>query len=365
MPPPVSIRRCDALTAFGGVEDTWRRLSAGETALRPTPVLGPGGGDLVPLALLDPMEAAVPPRWWPRLSELVSPVASPEWGRPRTPVFLTSSNFGIDNLCAYSQTPDPAFLAWGLNSSCAERIRGELAWGPNVTVLSHACVSAHLGLHLAAQNLHAGLADRALVVSFDFLSPFVAAGFNALKILNGHFPAPYTPRDPGAVGLGDGAAWAELDLAASPFTLDHIVLGNEFHHFTANRPDGLGFENLLGPIASAADPNSLWIKGHGTGTTEAGRLEATACARRFPGSPLVSWKGGLGHTLGSCALVELALALASFRHGSAPGTVGTSGPTFTPEVATSAVNLARRRSALLLCNAFGGAHGALFLRHEA
>src|SRR6476620_3099957 len=99
---------------------------------------------------------------------------------------------------------DAEHLKYGTPHACVEWLAGALEWGTNITTVSHACVSAHLGLLLASRALRAGLAERALVFSFDFISPFVAGGFHALKILNAGFPAPYADRPTGSIGLGDG-----------------------------------------------------------------------------------------------------------------------------------------------------------------
>jgi 3-oxoacyl-(acyl-carrier-protein) synthase len=114
---------------------------------------------------------------------------------------------------------------------------------------------------------------------------------------------------------------------------------------------------------SAAAGRRLWVKGHGTGTLEAGRLEAETLARLFPGAPLVSWKGSLGHTLGSCGLVELAIAVAAVRAGRTPGTVGSAAPCFGENVAVESFANAGCDAVLLASNAFGGAHAALLLEH--
>ena len=112
--------------------------------------------------------------------------------------------------------------------------------------------------------------------------------------------------------MGDGAAFAVLTRGRGDFAISGQSLHNEMHHFTANRADGAGFAACLAPLPAALAGRRAWLKGHGTGTLEAGRLEAAALASAFPGSPLVSWKGALGHTLGSCGLVELCLALAAW-----------------------------------------------------
>ena len=87
-------------------------------------------------------------------------------------------------------------------------------------------------------------------------------------------------------------------------------------------------------------------------------------AELFPASPLVGWKGALGHTLGSCGLVELALAVESVRQGRSPGTVGTTRPCFNEQVATESFDLAGYGGVILNAFAFGGAHYACLLAHD-
>jgi 3-oxoacyl-(acyl-carrier-protein) synthase len=236
-----------------------------------------------------------------------------------------------------------------------------LGWGPDVSIVTHACVSAHLGLLQAARILDAGIAEEVLVLSFDFLSPFVAGGFHALKILNPEFPAPFRERASGSIGLGDGAGYAVLSRDRGDWELSAQALYNEMHHFTANRADGSGFERCLEPVAQAARGRRVWFKGHGTGTLDAGRMEVAVAGRAFPGAPVVGWKGSLGHTLGSCGLVELAIAVESLRGGVAPGTVGGPGEPMAETVATSNFRTAAFDGVVCASNAFGGAHAAFLL----
>lgn len=361
---PTGIEACDAVTPLGDARATATALGAGRSALALHPVLGADGGDAVPLALFGPMDETLPPRWFAPVQALAGRIPPGPWGAARWPVIVTSSNFGVGSIYAFTRDHDPRHLRHGPPSVAVEWLQGELGWGENVHVFSHACVTAHLGLAHAARLLHAGLAERALVLSFDFVSPFVAGGFHSLKILNDQRPAPYAVRAFGAIGLGDGAAFAVLTRDATPFSLLAHTLHNEMHHFTANRPDGSGFAACARGIAEAARGRRVWIKGHGTGTLEAGRLEAEALAQAFPGAPLVSWKGALGHTLGSCGLVELAISLAALRDGTIPGTVGTSGPCFTDTVATAPFGADSFDAVVLTSNAFGGAHAAMLLTHE-
>lgn len=368
--PPIRIAACGALTAFGDETATHSALLAGRSALIARPVHGSVGGDLVPIALLPgrAYDETLPPSWLPFLRDLAqripAPTSGPRWGEPGRPVFVTGSNFGVSHLHAYrANGGDAAHLDFGTPFECVRHVAAALGWGPDVTILSHACVSAHLGLLQASRVLAAKLADEALVFSFDFISAFVAGGFHALKILNADFPAPYQDRPVGSIALGDGAAFAILTRDRGDFALSGQTLHNEMHHFTANRADGAGFESCLAPLPAAVAGRRVWLKGHGTGTLEAGRLEATTLAKHFPVAPLVSWKGALGHTLGSCGLVELAIAITSLRAGRAPGTVGATAPGFTAEVVFAPFDLAAYDGVVCTSNAFGGAHAAFLLHH--
>ncbi|MFA5262816.1 MAG: hypothetical protein WC378_03255 [Opitutaceae bacterium] len=361
----VSVQACACLTSFGDEKASLAALLRGEKALKLTPVRGVEGGDFVPLALLPgrALDETLEPQWFSPVAQMLQPVQDRRWGTPEYPIFITSSNFGASGLYAFRRSANTAFLAYGSTKACVNWLRLRLGWGENITVLSHACVSAHVGLLQASRALNAGFAKQALVFSFDFLSPFVAGGFHALKILNNDFPAPYQARETGSIALGDGAAYAVLTKEPADFRIEIQALYNEMFHFTANQPDGLGFRSLLTPVAQCCAGRRLWIKGHGTGTLDAGRLEAGTLASIFPGSPLVGWKGSLGHTLGSCGLVELSIAMESIRSGFSPGTVGTSGPTFSPEVATAPFDNRGFDGLLCLSNAFGGAHAAFLLCH--
>ena len=363
---PVGIEACDCLTPLGDANATNGACSllAGVIALKPSPVLGSDGGERVPLALLGPMDETLTPRWLPDLHRLSARIPEGNWGSAQEPVIVTSSNFGAGGLYAFTRDHDPRHLAHSTPFASVELLRQEFGWAEHIQVFSHACVTAHLGLAHAARMLHAGFAKRVLVFSYDFVSPFVAGGFHSLKILNGTMPAPYSARETGAIGLGDGAAFAVLTREAGPFRIAAHALHNEMFHFTSNQPEGTGFAACASAIAAVAGGRRVWVKGHGTGTLEAGRLEAEIAARQFPDAPLTGWKGSLGHTLGSCGLVELAITLAALRDGRIPGTVGATRPTFTETIALDSFSSAPFDGAILTSNAFGGAHAAMLLTHD-
>jgi len=340
------------------------RLLGGEVALKPMPVLMRDGGDLVPLAIRGDFQEGPSPRWWSDLTQLLAPQAGKWWGGPRRPIYFASSNYGIDGLYSLGKSRlfEDAHLA--TPHGCVAELCAAMGWGGNHYILSHACVSGQLAIERASQAIRSGAVDESLVVTFDFVGPFVSGGFHALKILNDQFPSPYADREIGSIGLGDGAAYMILSPRKSSFRVGLQNTYNEMFHFTANEPTGSGFKAILAPYREITSKARFWVKGHGTGTLEAGRLEASVIKEFFPESPLVSWKGALGHTLGSCAAVELVLAMKAFEQGRSPGTIGSSAPFFSDRVQAEPFSMGVFDSVLLLSNAFGGAHASLLLHYE-
>lgn len=362
----VGVEATACLTALGDETDTWKALCEGRSGLKPCSVTGEDGGEKVPLALRGEMRCTLPQRWRTDLRRLAKAAdAHGDWGQAAFPVIVTSSNFSIESLYAHrvlGQGDEHA--PWGSIHRCVELIRQDLGWGPETRILSHACVSAALGLRLGARMLQTGAAEKVLVFSFDYLSPFVTSGFHSLKILNEAFPRPYQDRETGSVGLGDGAGFAVLTKDAAPFTISHQVCWNEMFHLTGNDPAGSGFDAIAQRLTDGLGGRRAWIRGHGAGTLEAGRMECESWAKALPEAPLVAWKGAIGHTLGSCGVVELALATTALRKGMAPGTTGSGEPFFTSQVSPKAFDLKEFDAAILTANAFGGAHAGLLLTHD-
>ncbi|MEX2382818.1 MAG: hypothetical protein WD490_10570 [Opitutales bacterium] len=364
-PTRAGLEASACLTAFGDERATWKALCEGRSCLKALPVRGEQGGEKAPLAVRGEMTCQLPQRWIGDLRTLANAADRyAGWGHPGFPVIMTSSNFSIESLYAHRVIGlGEEHTSWGAIHRCGDSLRRAFGWGPDLRILSHACVSASLGLRLAGRMLQTGDAQKVLVFSFDYLSPFVAAGFHSLKILNGDFPAPYQKRGTGSIGLGDGAGFAVLTKDAAPFALSHQVCWNEMFHLTGNEPGGSGFGFINRELTAGLGGRSAWIRGHGTGTLEAGRMECESWAAALPDAPLVAWKGGIGHTLGSCGIVELAIATTALREGKAPGTVASAAPFFTGQVAAEALDITGFDAAILTANAFGGAHSGLILTH--
>lgn len=360
----IGIEASDCLTPLGNAVKSCEALLNGSIALKPTPVLGKDGGDRVPLAFSGEYDESIPARWVTLVDRMAVDIPDHPWGAARYPVFVTSSNFDVGSLYAYRNSGDEGHLRVGSSAKSVGFLKKRYGWGENVVALSHACVTANLGIEMACRHLKGGVCDKALVFTFDYISPFVAGGFHSLKILNEQFPAPFQDRGTGSIGLGDGAGFVVLSHADTPCRILSNFLYNEMYHFTSNDPSGSGFKEAAHWLKKESVALPVWIKGHGTGTLEAGRLEAEAFAQIMPESPLLSWKGGLGHTLGSCGIVEMAIALAAIEGGRAPGTVGCQPPTMTENVGLENFDTSDYEGVAVFSNAFGGAHAGCLIGYE-
>ena len=189
-----------------------------------------------------------------------------------------------------------------------------------------ACASGPAAMAVAARWLAAGRARHVLVIGADRLAPFEAEGFAALGAID---PLACRPFDAERVGLRLGEAVAAVLLGAD----DGVDDGHGLHlsgwggsmdanHLTGPTRDGSGLALACRRALERAgvDTPALVIA-HGTGTRYNDDSESLAYAAVCAQTPVTGFKGLIGHSLGACGVLELALATAIHRRHSAPGTV--------------------------------------------
>jgi len=250
----------------------------------------------------------------------------------------------------------PAWLA---------RQLGERLAAPAFAV-SSACASSPLAVGVAARWLLAGRAQRVLVVGGDRSGAFVRDGFSALRAID---PVGCRPFDADRVGLRLGEAAAALllarddDAGSGPF-LQGWGASMDANHLTGPSRDGAGLAlACTRALERASSGPPALIIAHGTGTRYNDDSESLAYARACPGVPLTALKGLIGHSLGACGLVELAIAQEFHRRGRCAGVVG-----LTRQGCAGAVEVLPPGShdlapgAILSANAgFGGLNGAVVI----
>jgi 3-oxoacyl-(acyl-carrier-protein) synthase len=242
--------------------------------------------------------------------------------------------------------------------------------GPVIAV-SGACASGLFALIQAARLLARGAAEAVLAVGVDVLSDFVLAGFTSVAALD---PQPCRPYDASRAGLslGEGAgaavlahpkAWPDRELAR----LAGWGAANDARHITAPSRDANGLSHAIRLAlarAGLAPAEIGYINGHGTATLYNDAMEAKAISHIFgKATPVSSFKGYLGHTLGAAGLIEAVLTVAALQARMLPASLR-----FTAQGADDPINVINRhipqpglRGALTLKSGFGGINAALVL----
>ena len=200
-----------------------------------------------------------------------------------------------------------------------------------VICTSAACVSATQAIGHGFETIGAGLAEVMLcggaeelhfthVAVFDMLHA-ASKGFNATPELT---PRPFDARRDGLV-VGEGAGTLVLEAydravrRGARIYAEIIGFGTNCDgtHVTNPSSDGMRGAMELALKSAGCGPDAIdYVNAHATGTTIGDVAESQATHKLFGDRvPVSSLKGHLGHTLGACGGIEVALSIAMLREG--------------------------------------------------
>jgi 3-oxoacyl-[acyl-carrier-protein] synthase II len=183
--------------------------------------------------------------------------------------------------------------------------------------------------------LNSGTIDIGIVVAVDIVT---AAKRIAHSTLGTMTSSEHKPFDISRSGMLLGEASAAVALMRSEHCAEPrgellgIGASNDAFGLTSPDPSGLSVRLALerALLAAGLTYNDLALYfAHGTGTQLNDDLEAKVVEEVFANNAMltiVGTKGALGHSLGSCGLVEFILLLQMLNRQIAPATVGLSDP---------------------------------------
>lgn len=284
--------------------------------------------------------------------------------------FIFASTKGnIDALGQPGATHDEVSL-----TGTTERLAARLGIAGGVATVSQACISALSALILARKWLLFEGYEQVLVCAGDELGTFICEGFASLKSLDSGQAKPFDSNRKG-LNLGEGVGAMLLSSApveyAPGFTFN-IVGGattNDANHLSAPSRTG---KTLAAAITHAMEEAEVraddlaFVSPHGTATIYNDEMESKAYALAHLSSvPAVGYKGFLGHTLGACGLVELALMLEAMKGGVIPRTYGfCKRGTPEPMGVLSQEQPIAGNAVLKTASGFGGCNAAVVVQHE-
>jgi 3-oxoacyl-[acyl-carrier-protein] synthase-1 len=226
----------------------------------------------------------------------------------------------------------------------ARQIAAALGITTKPFVISVACVSGVAALQYGMRLIQSGRYPHAIVVGADRFSRFVLAGFQSFQAIS---PEPCRPFDAGRRGITLGEAAATIILSADrchgdpdsyrdeplptanrhlPPATCHLPLAqlasgatsNDANHISG--PSRTGHELAMAITRALAEarlsPTDIdMISAHGTATLFNDEMESRAFHHAgVQHSPVHSFKGYIGHTLGAAGIAESVMILQAMRH---------------------------------------------------
>ncbi|AUV74130.1 hypothetical protein C1940_16880 (plasmid) [Lactiplantibacillus plantarum subsp. plantarum] len=199
----------------------------------------------------------------------------------------------------------------------------------NYYVISTACSASSNAVSLAAESLHSGVFDVALVAGVDELADISLAGFLSLGAINENRAAQAFGDDDG-ISLGEGAGALVLQTKinkASVTPLGKILGGattSDAYHVTAPEPTGIDAEKAIKQALKQVNLEAKqidYVNAHGTGTRANDNMEFNLLRHALPENTVVtSTKGFTGHTLGAAGIIEIINCLMTLDEGRSVGT---------------------------------------------
>jgi 3-oxoacyl-[acyl-carrier-protein] synthase-1 len=182
-------------------------------------------------------------------------------------------------------------------------------------VISQACVSGIVALQHGLRLLQGGRFKHAIVTGADRFSRFVLNGFQSFQAISDEPCRPFDAARKG-ITLGEAAATIVLSADKNYGAIGQLVSGatsNDANHISGPSRTGEELANAITRALNAANisPRQVDIvSAHGTATIFNDEMEAKAFdLAGIAQSPVHSFKGYTGHTLGAAGVLESAMLL--------------------------------------------------------
>lgn len=252
------------------------------------------------------------------------------------------------------------------------------AQGPNL-VTTTACASGTTAIGTARDLLRSGRVDVVIAGGAEAgLTRPILAGFSRMGALSGRVDDPSQASRPfdadrdgfvAAEGAGvlvlERIEHAEARGARIRAHVSGYGASADAHHATAPDPSGSGVAAAIGSALADADltPSDVdHVNAHGTSTPLNDAVEAKVLSRMFGDRPAVtSIKGVTGHSLGAAGAIEAACTVLSIETGMVPPTANCTDPAVEVDVVRDKPRRLPVSAATSNSFGFGGQNAVLVL----
>jgi 3-oxoacyl-[acyl-carrier-protein] synthase II len=400
-----------------GVEETWRRLLAGQSGAARISRFDPShlachvacevpygdgtNGTFAPDEWMDPKEQRKVDRFIvfaiaaaAQAVEDAAWVPEKESDRLRTGVMIGSGIGGLTTIAEAAITLrdkgprriSPFFIPSSLINLCSGQVSIRYGFkGPNHAVVT-ACSTGSHAIGDSARLIQCGDADVMIAGGAEAaISELGIAGFAACKALSTRWndqperaSRPYDKDRDGFV-MGEGAGIVVLEelehARARGAKIYAEVIGygmsGDAYHITSPAPEGEGgYRAMQAALRSSGIEASEidYVNAHGTSTMAGDELELGAVTRllgdRAPQVAMSSTKSSIGHLLGAAGAVEAIFCALAIRDQIVPPTINLDNPSVETPLDLVPHTAQARKVDVVLSNSFGfgGTNASLVLR---
>ena len=206
----------------------------------------------------------------------------------------------------------------------AKEISEELGLNPFTVTVSTACTSSANALLEARNLINSSVFDYAIVVGVEVSSQMMSNGFSSMKLLSTTTQKPFDVSRDGLI-LGEAIAAVLIGKEESLWTLLGGYSNCNSLNITSVSPTGEEYVQVMERAISLSKVNKEQIdviKAHATSTPTNDLSEINAISKMFDSSVrFTAIKPYIGHTLGACGILELALFISCIDDGFIPKTL--------------------------------------------
>jgi len=208
--------------------------------------------------------------------------------------------------------------------SYAQDIAEALGLNPFTMTIATACTSS-INAVLEARNLiNAEVVEYAIVVGVEVVSEMMSDGFSSMNLLSLNEQKPFDNARDGLI-LGEAIAGVLVGSDKSPWSLLGGYSNCNSKTITSVSESGEEFQEVMLNAMSLAEINAgdiTALKAHATSSLSNDLAEINAISRIFDDKlTFTAIKPYIGHTLGACGILEMAIMMACIDDGFVPCTI--------------------------------------------
>ena len=206
----------------------------------------------------------------------------------------------------------------------ASQIAQELSLHPFTMTVSTACTSSVNALLEAKNLINSGVVEYAIVVGVEIFSQMMSNGFSSMKLLSSDLQRPFDTQRDGLI-LGEAVAAVLVGKEESLWSLKGGYSNCNSLNITSVSPTGEEYAEVMREamrLSNITREDITALKTHATSTPTNDMSEIHAIEQVFePSVVFTALKPYVGHTLGACGVLELAILMAVVDSGFIPKTL--------------------------------------------